>query len=83
MKMKLAFLCMFLSLGTVAQGNKNVIVKYKQYEKFDLGNMEVKGDIIAPGDLSAGRRERKIFDRDLYKRTHFDDLTKKNLQNLR
>ena len=41
--------------------DKNVLVKYKKYESFDLGNLEIKGKIIAPGDLTVKERARKVF----------------------
>lgn len=52
--------------------NKKVIYKYKEYEKFDLGDMEIKGSIIAPGDISVKERRRKVFERDLLQRDDFD-----------
>ena len=51
---------------------ENVIYKYKQYEKFDLGNLEIKGEIIAPGDLSVRERDRKIFEGNLFERKNYD-----------
>tara|TARA_R110002072_G_scaffold64203_3_gene159517 strand:- start:127387 stop:127638 length:252 start_codon:yes stop_codon:yes gene_type:complete len=75
-----------LLLQTYALANeskKNVIVKYKQYEKFDLGNLEIKGKVIAPGDLSVLERKRKVFSRDLFERKNFDDLIKQDIKNLR
>lgn len=50
---------------------EKVIYKYKEYEKFDLGDLEVKGSIIAPGDLSVKQRRRKIFHQHIYYREHF------------
>ncbi|MCP4911996.1 MAG: hypothetical protein GY909_02665 [Oligoflexia bacterium] len=77
----LAFL--LLVINTHAKGKKNVIVKYKQYEKFDLGNLEIKGKVIAPGDLSVLERKRKVFSRDLFERMNFDDKIKNDIKNLR
>jgi|TARA_Y100000768_G_scaffold311292_1_gene245821 hypothetical protein len=51
---------------------KKVIYKYKEYEKFDLGDLEIKGSIIAPGDISVKERRRKVFERELLKRDNFD-----------
>lgn len=62
---------------------KNVIIKYKQYESFDLGNLEIKGKIIAPGDLSVKERQRKRFSRPLFERDDFDPEVRKDIQNLR
>ena len=60
-----------LSLNAQAQ-KKKVIYKYKEYEKFDLGDLEIKGSIIAPGDISVKERRRKVFERDLLQRDDFD-----------
>ena len=63
--------------------DSNVIVKYKQYESFDLGNLEVKGEIIAPGDVSVQERNRKKFYRSLHLRKSFDREVKNDIKNLR
>ncbi len=60
-----------------------VIYQYKKYEKFDLGNLEVKGQLIAPGDISVRERERKRFEIDLYTRKNFDTFQKKDVDSLR
>jgi len=65
-----------------AQDDK-VIYQYKKYEKFDLGNLEVKGQLIAPGDISVRERERKRFEMDLYNRKDFDNFIKKDVESLR
>ena len=40
---------------------EKISYKYKKYERFDLGNLEIKGSVVAPGDLSVRERERKQF----------------------
>jgi len=62
----------FILCSITASAKEKVIYKYKQYEKFDLGDMEIKGSIIAPGDLSIKERRRKIFKRKLFQRKNFD-----------
>lgn len=69
--MKFFFLT-FILCSTAASAKEKVIYKYKQYEKFDLGDMEIKGSIIAPGDLTIKERRRKIFKRKLFQRQNFD-----------
>lgn len=84
MKTTLIVFLLALSLPCLAQGKKkNVIIKYKQYESFDLGNLEIKGKIIAPGDLSVKERQRKRFSRPLFERDHFDPEVRTDIQNLR
>lgn len=73
-------LCLFM---TSAFAEEKVIYQYKKYEKFDLGDMEVKGQLIAPGDLSVRERERRRFELDLYNRTDFDAMTEHDLKTLR
>lgn len=63
--------------------DQKVIYQYKKYEKFDLGNLEVKGQLIAPGDISVRERERKRFEIDLYTRKNFDSFQKKDIDSLR
>jgi hypothetical protein len=69
--MKFLFLFTLLSVTNVNASEK-IIYKYKEYEKFDLGDMEIKGSIVAPGDLSVKERRRKTFRRKLYQRLEFN-----------
>lgn len=62
---------------------EKVIYQYKKYEKFDLGNLEVKGQLIAPGDISVRERERRRFEVDLFSRKDFDGFIKKDVESLR
>lgn len=73
MKNKFYFLSflIFFSFSVFGQ-KKKVVYKYKEYEKFDLGDLEIKGSIIAPGDISVKERRRKVFERDLLHRDNFD-----------
>lgn len=63
--------------------DQKVIYQYKKYEKFDLGNLEVKGQLIAPGDISVRERERRRFELDLFARDNFDPFLSKDLESLR
>lgn len=64
-------------------GAKPKVYKYKEYEVIDLGSMEVKGQIIAPGDLTVNERERKVFKRSLLEKNNFDFENKREIENLR
>ena len=55
-----------LFISPVAFAKKKVIYKYKEYEKFDLGDLEITGD------LSVKERRRKTFERNLLQRKSFD-----------
>lgn len=84
--MKLILILVFSSSVALAQtpaAGEKVIYQYKKYEKFDLGNLEVKGQLIAPGDISVRERERKRFELDLYSRKDFDNFIKKDIESLR
>jgi hypothetical protein len=72
-----------LSAQEKPQNADNVIVKYKQYESFDLGALEIQGNIIAPGDLTVGERDRKKFSRNLYERYDFNNETREDILNFR
>lgn len=77
---------LILSLYIIAEAHgqeQKVIYQYKKYEKFDLGNLEVKGQLIAPGDISVRERDRRRFELDLYTRKEFDGFIKKDIESLR
>ena len=82
--MKILSLLLGLSFmtSTFAQDEK-VIYQYRKYERFDLGNLEVKGNLIAPGDISVRDRERKRFQVELYTRKEFDPFIRKDIESLR
>ncbi len=75
----LGFYMMSLAYGD----EQKVIYQYKKYEKFDLGNLEVKGQLIAPGDISVRERERRRFEMDLFNRDNFDSFIAKDVESLR
>lgn len=84
--MKIIVVLLFLiSLNANAQGpsEQKVIYKYKQYESIDLGGLEIKGNIVAPGDISVKERDRKEFQRTLLNRLNFDPEIKEDVRNLR
>jgi hypothetical protein len=82
--MKLIFGCFILIKFSLAIGQEEkVIYQYKKYERFDLGNLEIKGQLIAPGDLSVRERERKRFGLELFSRKDFDEARKRDLDGLR
>ncbi len=72
-----------LLFAAAAGAQEKTIYQYKKYEKFDLGNLEVQGQLIAPGDISVRDRERKRFELDLFNRKEFDDFIKKDVDSLR
>ena len=78
------FLILFVfAISLSAYSEENVIYQYKKYEKFDLGDLEVKGQLVAPGDLSVRERDRRRFELDLYNRADFDPMIKHDIKTLR
>jgi hypothetical protein len=83
MKVIVIVLSFFISLGIKAESKEQVIYEYKKYEKFDLGNLEVKGELIAPGDISVRERDRKRFGSDFYIRDSFKQQILDDIRALR
>lgn len=81
--MRILICALGLYMISDAWGEEKVIYQYKKYEKFDLGNLEVKGNLIAPGDISVRDRDRKRFELDLYSRQDFDEFIQKDIESLR
>lgn len=73
------------SLSAFAQEDvkKNIVYKYKEYEVIDLGSLEIKGQIMAPGDLTVNERERQSFKRALLEKNNFDFENRREIENLR
>lgn len=67
----IAIVLMSLSFGAVAQ-KKNVKIEYKKYEKFDLGSLEVDGEVISPGDISIDNKT-DLYDFQFFRRKNFRD----------
>ena len=83
MKALILFSICLLSSQAFSEEKKNTIYKYKEYETIDLGSMEIKGQIVAPGDLTVSERERKTFKRSLLEKNNFDFENKREIENLR
>tara|TARA_R110000868_G_scaffold163335_2_gene395517 strand:- start:5988 stop:6242 length:255 start_codon:yes stop_codon:yes gene_type:complete len=84
MKYIVSIICLIFTIKCFAQAtDKDVIIKYKEYESFDLGNLEIKGSVLAPGDLSVRERERKVFAAGLYNRANFNPEIEEDIRNLR
>lgn len=81
--MKTLILSIFLFSPAFAQADKEVNYEYRKYEKFDLGSMEIQGDLVAPGDVSVREKERETFSLDLFIRKHSEDLAKHDAASIR
>ncbi len=72
-----------VSFGQGPQPPQKIIYKYKKYEKFNLGDMSIKGDVITPGDISVKQRKFKRFSEGLFHRWHFRDMIKEDIRDIR
>lgn len=81
--MRIILLVAQLMLMQNAFGEDQVIYEYKKYEKFDLGNLEVQGELIAPGDISVRERDRKKFNLDFFNRKDFNSFVKQDIEAFR
>ena len=80
----ISLLTLLFSTAILAQEEKkNVIYKYKEYEVIDLGSLEIKGQIMAPGDLTVNERERQSFKRSLLEKNNYDFENRREIENLR
>jgi len=81
--MIISFSILALSTAYSEEKEKNTVYKYKDYEVIDLGSLEIKGQIIAPGDITISEKERKVFKRSLLEKENFDYENKREIENLR
>lgn len=73
----------FLSSNAVKSQETKIIYEYKKYEKVDLGDLEVKGNVLAPGDITIMERDRARFQRELFDKPDFDQEMRFTILNLR
>ena len=73
--MKVLFIIFSMLAFKEAISSENTVYKYKTYEKFDLSDLEVKGSLLAPGDLSVRRRNIGDPNENFWKRENFNDLS--------
>ncbi|MDH4467291.1 MAG: hypothetical protein QE271_04465 [Bacteriovoracaceae bacterium] len=79
----IALFLMFLSPSVVKTSEEKIVYEYKQHEVVDLGELEIKGDVLAPSDLSIEERGRKIFQRPLFDKPNFQQEMRFTILNLR
>jgi len=83
MKNFLLVLLIIASIYSVKSQDTKVIYQYKKYEKVDLGDLEVKGNVLAPGDITIMERDRARFQRELFDKPDFDQEMRFTILNLR
>ena len=62
---------------------KNVIIKYRENEKFDLDDLSVEGDNASPGDLSVSPRFKNAFENKLPHRHNFNPEIRNGVEAIR
>ncbi len=71
--MKFIF-CLFLFSASIgAQEQRKIVFRYKKYEKFQFDNLTVKGDSVAPADITIDARSGLEFKNRLPQRPDFND----------
>jgi hypothetical protein len=79
--MKIYLFLMILFYSELTFSEDKVVYQYKDYERIDLGDFSIQGDIITPGDLSVKERKNQFLNSDLYERQNFNDHIERLGQN--
>jgi hypothetical protein len=79
--MKLLLFIIVLVYSEMSLAEDKVVYQYKDYERIDLGDFSIQGDIITPGDLSVKERKNQFLNSDLYERQNFNDHSERLGQN--
>lgn len=84
MKKIFSFLFIFLLMVSFAQGQqRQKKYVYKKYEKFDFEEINLQGEVSAPGDLSVMTRFQRRFRNKLPYKTSFNPELKKSLKRIK
>ena len=74
----------FIFLGiNFSFAQEKIVEKYVKRQRVDLGNMEIEGEVLTPGDLSIQGDKRKRFRMRLYDRDDFKFEIRNDVLNLR
>lgn len=76
-------LYLIFAVKPVMAQEEKIIYQYKKYERIDLGDLEVKGDVLAPGDITIMERDRARFQRELFDKPDFNQEMRFVILNLR
>ncbi len=78
------YLYIFIFFGlNLSFAQEKVVEKYVKRQRVDLGNMEIEGEVLTPGDLSIQGDKRKRFRMKLYDRENFKFEIRNDVLNLR
>ena len=79
----LALLTIPPSWAKKTKRKKNAIVEYKKYQAVDLGDLQIDGRIIAPGNLTINENDQNDLEYPLFNRKHFRHQIIKDINNIR
>ena len=65
------------------ESKKNIVYRYKKYEKFDFEDLVIEGETGGPGDLSIAPRYQKKFKNKLPYRKNFNAEIRKGVERVR
>jgi len=78
--MKMIMTLILITASSLVMAEEKIKYEYKQYDRFDLGNLEVDGQVIAHGDISVRQRARNRIKREINQRENFLDLMKEEVK---
>jgi hypothetical protein len=80
---KIFFLFLFLFPILPLFSKEKLVVEYKKYERIDLGQIGIEGEVQSPGDLSVRDRARRKSKIELFNKDNFLDLIEIDFQSIR
>ena len=80
--LKFCVLLLF-TLNAYPQKKSKIVYKYKKFEKINLGEISVEGDLGAPGEVTISRRYLKKFKNRLPSKPNFNFEMMKGLERIR
>ncbi len=73
----------FTSVRAQESNKKNIIYRYKKYEKFDFEDLVIEGETGSPGDLSIAPRYQRKFKNKLPYRKNFNSEIRTGVERVR
>ncbi|WP_372654584.1 hypothetical protein [Halobacteriovorax sp.] len=65
------------------ESKKNIVYRYKKYEKFDFEDLVIEGETGSPGDLSIAPRYQRKFKNKLPYRKNFNSEIRTGVERVR
>tara|TARA_Y100000296_G_C5176020_1_gene260110 strand:+ start:3243 stop:3518 length:276 start_codon:yes stop_codon:yes gene_type:complete len=77
------FILLVFAFNAYPQKKSKIVYKYKKFEKINLGEINVEGDLGAPGEVTISRRYLKKFKNRLPSKPNFNFEMMKGLERIR